>query len=77
MHIKRVSLYVGAQIAHSVPCLHAHVHCKYEVTESNQTRHMCAQSDSALVLDLTRSCALRLLSCSKCHTHDHCSETNM
>lgn len=57
MHIKRVTLYFRAQIAHFVPCLHPHVHCKYEVTESNQTRYMYAQS--ALVLDLTCSCALK------------------
>lgn len=72
MHIKRITLYLRAQIAQFVPLPAA---CrvprltKCEVTESNQT-YMYAQS--VLVLDLgwhvpVLKGAIRLQSCSKCH----------
>lgn len=50
MHMKRITLYFGALIAHFVPLPACHVHGN-EVSESNPTWYIDTQS--ALVLDLT------------------------
>lgn len=50
MHMKRITLYFGALIAHFVPLPACHVHGN-EVAESNHTWYIDTQS--ALVLDLT------------------------